>query len=161
MNSDGTITEKVAIFIVDASGSMWYKFKTADGKEYTRIQYVQSMLASTIQDQLKDYQMFNVIAFGTNPYPWKTDCVNATSDNIQAAVKFINSLSNLGGTGISDAISRAFQTQYNLEAIYFLSDGYPNYGITDKNEMKLSLITQNNNRKAKGFSTVRIDVTSF
>ena len=34
---DGTITENVMVFIVDASGSMWYTFKTSDGKTYTRI----------------------------------------------------------------------------------------------------------------------------
>lgn len=28
----GTITENVAIFVIDASGSMWYTFKTSDGK---------------------------------------------------------------------------------------------------------------------------------
>lgn len=38
----GTISEKVAIFIVDVSGSMGTTFSAPDGKKYTRLEYVKA-----------------------------------------------------------------------------------------------------------------------
>jgi hypothetical protein len=53
----GTIKEKVAIFIIDQSGSMEAAF-TFNGKRYTRLSLVKEELSKTIKEQLRPYQTF-------------------------------------------------------------------------------------------------------
>lgn len=51
----GTISETVAAFVIDVSGSMDYTFN-AGGSTISRLSYVKAQLTKTIQDQLKPYQ---------------------------------------------------------------------------------------------------------
>ncbi len=48
------------------------------------------------------------------------------------AISWINKLSEISGTNISGALDRAFKISDDLEAIYFVSDGFPNSGITNE-----------------------------
>lgn len=66
-----------------------------------------------------------------------------------------------GSTGISYAIQAAYNTKEDLEAIFFLSDGDPNSGITDPSQMKVMLTNANNDKVKKGLHSVRVNVVSF
>lgn len=68
--------------MVDISGSMGTTFAAPDGMKYTRLDYIKNQLASTISEQLRDYQKFNVIAFDEKSKQWNPDCLNATATNI-------------------------------------------------------------------------------
>lgn len=124
----GTITEKVAAFVIDVSLSMDYTFK-ANGETISRLQFVKAQLTKTLAEQLKPYQKFNIFNFGQSAAQWKPDYVDATPENIQAAITFIKNLKTMSSTNISAGLDLAFNTKQSLNAIYLLSDGVPNAGI--------------------------------
>ncbi|KAL4480290.1 hypothetical protein ABPG74_020806 [Tetrahymena malaccensis] len=152
----GTITEKVAAFIIDVSGSMDYTFK-ANGETISRLSYVKQQITKTITDQLKPYQKFNIIIFGNTASQWNTDYVDATPENIQAAIAYINKLTTIGYTNISAGLDLAFNTKQALNGIYLLSDGVPNTGIQTVDGIKKYLTDKNANRTDK----VHINTISF
>lgn len=152
----GTITEKVAAFIIDISGSMDYTFK-ANGETISRLKFVKAQLTKTLADQLKPYQKFNVIIFGNSASQWKSDYVDATAENVQAAIAYINKLTTNGATNISSGLDLAFNTKQDLRGIYLLSDGVPNSGIQTVDGIKKYLADKNASRTEK----VHVNTVSF
>ncbi|KAL4506047.1 hypothetical protein ABPG72_013808 [Tetrahymena utriculariae] len=144
----GTITEKVAAFVIDISGSMEYTFK-ANGETISRLAFVKSQLTKTIAEQLKSYQKFNIIIFGNSASQWKTDYVDASPENVQAAIAYINKLTTNGATNISSGLDLAFNTKQALKAIYLLSDGVPNSGVQTVDGIKKYLTEKNASRTEK------------
>ncbi|KAL4480291.1 hypothetical protein ABPG74_020807 [Tetrahymena malaccensis] len=152
----GTITEKVAAFVIDISGSMDYTFK-ANGETISRLAFVKSQLTKTLAEQLKPYQKFNVIIFGNSASQWKPDYVDATPENIQAAIAYINKLTTNGATNISSGLDLAFNTKQALNGIYLLSDGVPNSGVQTVDGIKKYLADKNASRNDK----VHVNTISF
>jgi Mg-chelatase subunit ChlD len=128
----GTVTEAVAIFLIDLSGSMDTKFiDPTTGNTSTRLQFVSAQLSKVIAEQLKSYQKFNIIGFASTTFPWQATVVNATKDNIESAKKYISTLVTKGGTNLMLGLRKAFEEKDDLRGLYLLSDGIPNEGITD------------------------------
>lgn len=71
---------------------MQYTFKTSDGTTSTRLAFVKQQLISTISEQLKDYQKFNIVSFGSSAYNWQTTNIAANAANIASAIKYLNGL---------------------------------------------------------------------
>eukprot|EP01015_Nassula_variabilis_P036143 TRINITY_DN9254_c0_g1_i4.p2 TRINITY_DN9254_c0_g1~~TRINITY_DN9254_c0_g1_i4.p2 ORF type:complete len:230 (-),score=60.98 TRINITY_DN9254_c0_g1_i4:14-703(-) len=140
---------------------MDYKFTTQDGKTFSRIQYVKLQLTKTIEKQLKPFQKFNIIAFGSSLAMWQQEPVNATKENAASALSWINKQGMLGGTNIEKGLFAALQTKEHLEAIYLLSDGAPSDGIKDVNQMKSALKNRVQDRVKQNLPTVRVDAISF
>jgi len=155
----GTVEDKVAIFLIDLSGSMDTDFVTPAGKKYTRLEFVKEQLSLVIEEQLKPYQMFNVVGFSSNLYPWSSaGVVNATSENVASAVKYVNSLRTVGGTNLYNAIQDALSnTKIDLRGLYLLSDGLPNEGVTNVDTIISNIKTLNAQRK----TPVVINTTAF
>ncbi|EAR93541.2 Von willebrand factor type A (vWA) domain was originally protein (macronuclear) [Tetrahymena thermophila SB210] len=152
----GTITAKVAVFVIDTSGSMDFKFKV-NGESISRIQFVKAQLTKTINEQLKKYQKFNIITFSNQATYWKPDVIDATPENILAAITYINKLGTSGATNISGGLDLAFRSKEVLNTIYLLSDGVPNSGVMTIEGIKKYLTDKNQNRQEK----VKINTISF
>lgn len=101
--------------------------------------------------------MFNIIVFSNSAAKWKSDYVSATSDNISAAITYINNLKTSGATNISSGLDLAFSTKADLRGIYLLSDGVPNSGITSVAGIQKYLTDKNAARTNK----VRVNAISF
>ncbi|KAL4506043.1 hypothetical protein ABPG72_013804 [Tetrahymena utriculariae] len=152
----GTVTAKIAIFVIDISGSMDYKFKV-NGESISRLQFVQAQLTKTITEQLKKYQKFNIVIFSNQASQWKPDVIDATPENILAAITYLNKLGTNGATNISAGLDLAFHTKENLNAIYLLSDGVPNSGVMTVEGIKKYLADKNSTRQEK----VKVNTISF
>ncbi len=64
------------------SPSMDYTFKSAKGKEISRVDYVKQQLSKTMFDQLRPTQNFNIVAFGSTQSFWNKDFVEANKSNV-------------------------------------------------------------------------------
>ena len=103
------------VFVVDISGSM------AGG----RLQAVKRELTTAI-DGLPPEAAFNLVIFSSRVAAWQRSLRPATPAVKQAARAYVYNLRAGGDTAAYDALEAAFQ--FNVEAIYFLSDGDPNLG---------------------------------
>lgn len=124
----GGIKEDVVTFVVDDSGSMGESFYY-NGDKTTRMEFVRNSLMQTLATKMRPSQLFNIVVFSSRARKWKSEHVPATTENLEAAIKYVNKFRAGGGTNISDALTKAFDTEEDLKAVYFLSDGFPSYGI--------------------------------
>ena len=69
---------------------------------------------------------FNIVAFSSRVGVWQRSLLAATPATKQKAAQFVTSLRPGGETASYDALEAAFA--FDIEAVYFLSDGDPNYG---------------------------------
>ncbi|KRX06444.1 hypothetical protein PPERSA_05057 [Pseudocohnilembus persalinus] len=143
----GEIGENVLTFIIDLSGSMDYTFKNKEGKTESRLTAVKRHLAETIEEQLKDFQFFNIVLLHSGASQWKSENVPATEGNIQHAIKYIMGLKVMGATNIQAALELAFTSKQDLEAIYLLTDGYPNTGYQTVSQLQGLVQSENAKRK--------------
>eukprot|EP01029_Cantina_marsupialis_P030249 TRINITY_DN8097_c0_g1_i1.p1 TRINITY_DN8097_c0_g1~~TRINITY_DN8097_c0_g1_i1.p1 ORF type:complete len:346 (-),score=96.24 TRINITY_DN8097_c0_g1_i1:326-1363(-) len=129
----GKITRKHFVVVMDVSGSMSTNFKF-HGTSYSRLSYVKEELVDLVENSLATDQYFDVLEFSSSYGYWAQGLQQATSSNVQSAGNYISSLSAGGGTNFYDTLYYAMQIP-NLEAVYFLSDGYPTVGETDLNDI--------------------------
>lgn len=52
---------------------------------------------STIIDEIRDFDRFNIISFSTETRIWKENLVEASGQNKEEAKTFVNSLNAMGG----------------------------------------------------------------
>lgn len=142
----GLVKENPAMFVIDVSGSMDAKF-SADGKTFSRLEFVASELQKVLTQQLTPNQKFNIMIFSSGVSLWKGDFVNATPENIASAVTFTSKLRADGGTNIYDALKRSFLFP-TIDGLYFLTDGVPTAGKkTDIQAILADVQSWNKNRK--------------
>ncbi|XP_071818075.1 inter-alpha-trypsin inhibitor heavy chain H3-like isoform X11 [Apostichopus japonicus] len=138
------ITPKNVIFVIDISGSM----NGQDGANYgSKIDQTKVAMTSII-DQIRDFDHFNIICFSDYITRWNTAVVEATPENKMAAKQFVDSLQANGGTdihgGLMDAIIRLKELEDQnvrnaLSMIILLTDGEPTSGITNPSEIVESI----------------------
>ncbi|HEX2865550.1 MAG TPA: VIT domain-containing protein [Ignavibacteriales bacterium] len=141
--TQGEVIPQNIVFTVDVSGSV-------DG---TRLDQIKEALNNFLQ-LLDQGDMFNIVKFGTTVELFQPDLVAATSDNIQKAKNYVQQLSALGMTNISEALTKSLQQSYGdstSNSIVFLTDGYPTWGDTVVSTI-LSDVKQNNTKNARIFS---------
>ncbi len=114
-------------FVFDTSGSM----------RGEKIEQARAALRYCVQG-LKEEDRFNVIAFSTAPEPFRNELLAANEENVQAALKYIDSLEARGSTDINAALTEALSYETEEDRPYtilFLTDGRPTAGTTDINEI--------------------------
>jgi hypothetical protein len=135
-----TIQARRLVFVVDISGSM----------EGLRINTLKRELVQAIKD-LPNNASFNIVAFSTHVGVWQRSLIDATDANKQRAAQFVLSLRVGGETASYDALEAAFG--FDIEAVYFLSDGDPNYGkVTAPAAIVAAIVKANRARRVSVYT---------
>ncbi|MGO8691713.1 MAG: VWA domain-containing protein [Thermoguttaceae bacterium] len=135
-----SIQARRLIFVVDISGSM----------EGMRIQTLKRELVQAIQGLPGDAS-FNIVAFSTRVGVWQRNMLEATPANKQRAALYVSSLRPNGETASYDALEAALG--FDIEAVYFLSDGDPNFGkITAPAAIVDAIVKENRARRVSVYT---------
>ncbi|XP_070246855.1 inter-alpha-trypsin inhibitor heavy chain H4-like [Myotis yumanensis] len=127
---------KNVIFVIDTSGSM-------SGR---KIQQTREALIKILED-LRPEDHFNFISFSSEASPWKPSLVPASTQNVEEAKKYANSIQAQGGTNINDAMLLAvllldIATQEeqlpsgSVSLLLLLTDGDPTVGQTNPRKIQ-------------------------
>ncbi len=137
------IQAKHLVFVVDISGSM----------EGLRINTLKRELTATI-DALPAETTFNIVVFSTRVSVWQKNLVPATQSNKQKGRQYVYGLRPGGRTASYDALETAMG--FDVEAIYFLSDGDPNAGQISVPEAIVAAVVQANRVRRISVYTIGI-----
>lgn len=114
---------KTIVFAIDKSGSM-------RGKKFEQVQDAFAEMLS----QLRRQDRVNIVMFSKDVTVWKDRPVEATQDNIRAAIDYVKAQNARGGTNIHDAMIRSLEqsqkgTDNSLDrCVFFMTDGKPTVG---------------------------------
>ncbi|MGD8780737.1 MAG: VIT domain-containing protein [Ignavibacteria bacterium] len=125
------------IFTADVSSSM----------EGTRLDQLKSALAGFVELLGAD-DRFNIVTFGTFVNKFSENFIYANSDNKSRALNYINQLSALGLTNISEALNESLNQSFDdqfYNSIVFLTDGNPTWGQTSQDSILAGLEINNTN----------------
>jgi Ca-activated chloride channel family protein len=114
------IAAKDVIFVLDRSGSM-------DGEKFRQ---AQSALRFVLE-HLNPDDRFNIISFSTSTSAFSAELQG--TDRIEAALRWIDTLSAVGSTDIDRALLEALNiaSRSRPTILIFLTDGLPTEGVTD------------------------------
>jgi Ca-activated chloride channel family protein len=115
---------KDVTFVFDTSGSMAGE----------KINQARNALKYCL-NSLRERDRFRLIRFSTEIEDFSKEPLDATKENVQRAVKFVDDLRASGGTAIRDALmaaldSRGSNKEGRPSVIVFLTDGQPTVGET-------------------------------
>lgn len=114
-----------AVYVLDCSWSM---------EEQNKIRKAKGALKKALSE-LQPGDTFNVIAFSGTFTSFAPVPQPATPANLRAAARFVD-LARMGeGTNLGDALKAAFASD-PVTQVWVLSDGIPNVGVTDPNELR-------------------------
>jgi len=128
---------KHVVFVLDTSGSM-------------RHRKMQQTIAAmvTILGEMRSKDYITIISFATNVTVWEigeSAIVQATSDNVENAVRHVEQLEAAGETNINGALIKALTILTHVKQkgvldgvqpmVFFLTDGHPTVGVTDTIEI--------------------------
>ncbi|NXS62400.1 ITIH3 inhibitor, partial [Brachypteracias leptosomus] len=127
---------KNIIFVIDISGSM-------AGREIAQTR--EALLK--ILDDIKEDDFFNFILFGSGVHTWKETLIKATPENLNEARKFVRGIDTQGMTNLYGGIMRGIEMlnaahegnivhKRSASIIIMLTDGQPNVGISDPQEIQ-------------------------
>ncbi|MHC4959972.1 MAG: VIT and vWA domain-containing protein [Planctomycetota bacterium] len=119
------VMPKDIVFVLDTSGSMGDR-----GGE--KIRQAKAALGYAL-GRLDPRDRFNVIAFSTEARPFRTAPVEATRENVAAAIEHVKGLRAAGGTAIHAAMLQALKLERadgRIPIVIFLTDGQPTIGPT-------------------------------
>ncbi|HJQ69146.1 MAG TPA: VIT domain-containing protein [Blastocatellia bacterium] len=119
---DDRISAKDVVFVIDISGSM----------EGDKLRQAKEALRFGLTKTLNEDDRFNIVAFSSAVRPISGGMMQATRANIEAALRFVDSLQSHGGTNINDALVTAmkmFQRSGRPQNLVFLTDGLPDRNI--------------------------------
>jgi len=128
--------------VLDTSGSMkGEKIKQAKGA------------AKFCLQSLDPRDRFNLICFSTDARHFRDTLVQATPENVKAALAFVQAQEALGGTNIHEALLKAVKSLDSRDRVgitLFLTDGIPTIDVIDKNQI-LKAVKKNNNERNRIF----------
>nr|KAF6310588.1 inter-alpha-trypsin inhibitor heavy chain 4 [Myotis myotis] len=127
---------KNVIFVIDTSGSMMGK----------KIQQTREALIKILED-LRPEDHFNLISFSSEASQWKPLLVPASTQNVEEAKKYANSIQARGGTNINNAMLMAVQLLDtatreeqlplgSVSLLLLLTDGDPTVGETNPKKIQ-------------------------
>lgn len=123
--SPNEIGAKRVTFVIDTSGSM----------QGERMKIAKDALKYCVT-RLNPQDTFNVVRFSTDVEPLFTGLKQASKENIQKAVSFVEQMEAIGGTAIDEALVRGLQDNDGKSAtphlLLFITDGQPTIGETDE-----------------------------
>jgi hypothetical protein len=181
---------KRILFIIDISGSMEElviersSFEGRGYKNYTKMEIAKGELSRTIEG-LGPNVRFNILAFAADVAPWKKGLAQANVVNRSNALKWIEKLQPIGGSGAQalasalgggdlekgrtntygaliaalDYAGRGMQDRYyqsEIDTIFFLSDGRPTAGEYVETRDIVERITDINKLKKLVMHTIAI-----
>ncbi|HNW60911.1 MAG TPA: VIT domain-containing protein [bacterium] len=126
---------KNIVFTADVSSSM----------EGTRIQQLKASLNAFLNN-LAPIDYFNMVTFGTTVVKFRSDLVEASAANLDAARAFITEIGAVGLTNIDEALKVSLQQSFGAATanyIIFLTDGYPTWGETDVPDILANVKSRN------------------
>ncbi|CAJ0957919.1 unnamed protein product, partial [Mesorhabditis belari] len=123
---------KTVIFALDKSGSM----------KGRKIQQLKDSMQQILRE-LQPADHFNLILFDRESKLWKEEPMNASIENINEALEYINSIEAHGGTNIADALLKSYEMLADFEkkeksflpTIVFLTDGKATVGMRTSDEI--------------------------
>jgi len=121
------ILPKDVVFVFDTSGSMVGE----------KMEQAKKALAQCL-GRLAPNDRFAMIRFSTEAEAFRPEICEITKDNIDAARAWVQKLEARGGTNIDEGLSEALRHEPapgRMQMIFFLTDGLPTVGITDKNQL--------------------------
>ena len=133
------------IFVMDTSGSMGGGRITAAKREL--IDAIAGLPEST---------HFSVLVFNSRFAVWQAQLVPATSENKEAACRFVASQSVAGQTASYDALEAALS--FDAEAVYFLTDGAPTQGKVTQPASIVATVTKLNRSRRMTINSIGIGV---
>jgi len=120
----GEALGKDIIFVIDKSGSM-------SGTKMTQTKDA----FKSIVDDLQETDRFNIVVFSDTITEWKTEMVDANSENIESAKTYIEEIEANGATNIDGAMTTGLGNleaeSENVPIVCFLTDGVPTSGTTN------------------------------
>lgn len=143
VSSKAKVINKNIIFVLDSSGSMSGK-KIIQAKEAARF----------VINHLDPGDMFSMIDFDDGVDFFSQKMVEATQENREKALLFVDNIEDSGGTNINEALSEGLGmiTQGERPSyILFLTDGLPTVGVTDVAAI-VKNINSANDRKSRIFA---------
>lgn len=137
---------KQVVFVFDRTGSM-----AGD-----KIKQAKEALAYCVRN-LQPEDRFNVILFNEQPQKLFEGLVAVTRENVEKAVREVQSLTAQGGTNIADALREALRLfpegEANaLQAVVFLTDGLPTVGETDPQRILNAVNELNPSHRVRTFA---------
>ena len=122
------------VYLLDVSGSMRYNDKIIKAR---------AALAQALSE-LRRSDYFNIICFDKATYPFAGNLVKATPANVARATDYMNSmaLDVHPGTDMSGVMEMAL-TLRHVSEIFLMSDGEPNGGIMDFNQLRSDVLGRN------------------
>jgi len=142
---EGEVLPKDVVFVLDTSGSMGDR----NGKKMRQAKAAVGYALGRLDAR----DRFNVIAFATEARLFRDGLVEATKDNVSAALAHVDSLQATGGTAIHAALTAAMnmpRAEGRVRQVIFLTDGQPTIGPTD-NESILAAVAKANTTQARLF----------
>lgn len=119
------VIPKDIVFVVDRSGSM---------EEGGKMEQARKALAHCIR-RLSLHDRFAIVDFATDSASFEPRLVQATPQNRERALRYVERLEAAGGTnieaGINDALGLLSKTPGRLPLVFFMTDGLPTAGRTD------------------------------
>jgi Ca-activated chloride channel homolog len=132
------------VFVLDSSGSMRGK----------RIVQAKAALKYCLRNLSPD-DRFNILHFATAINLYKDRLLPASSDRVQAAIRWVDDVQANGGTAINDALLAALDMRGDDSSrpltIVFFTDGQPTVGQTNP-DIILKNVMQKNNASTRIFT---------
>jgi len=120
---------KDVVFVLDTSGSM------RDGDKMKKAVAALSFGVKGLGSE----DRFDIVSFATEARPWREHLVNASPENVAAAVKHLENLDATGGTAIHEALAAGLKLCASdgdrPRYLVFLTDGLPTVGVTSEEEI--------------------------
>ncbi|MHC4575764.1 MAG: VIT and vWA domain-containing protein, partial [Planctomycetota bacterium] len=139
------VLPKDIVFVLDTSGSMGDR----GGK---KLQQAKAALSYAL-GRLNPRDRFNVIPFATEARPFRDTAIEATQENVAAALAHVRGLEATGGTAIHEALLAALRLQREegrVPIVFFLTDGEATIGPTETKTI-LGAVEQANGARARLF----------
>jgi len=136
------IDPKDIVLVLDTSGSMKGE-KLKQAKEAVRF----------CLQSLDPRDRFNLICFSTDARPFREALVQATAENVKAALGFVDVQEAIGGTNIHEAMLKAtgsLDAGDRVGITLFMTDGIPTIDVIDKDQI-LSAIRKTNQKRNRVF----------
>lgn len=138
-------------FVIDRSKSM---ASTVNGE--TRLDRAVQELEQAISG-LSDGAYFNIVAFDTDITLFKRELIQATTEGKRQGISFAVGLDPGELTNCHDALMAGLDSDANLEALLFLSDGEPTAGPIIEPFTLVEAVTERNAFQRSTINTIGID----
>lgn len=148
---------KDMVFIVDRSGSMGEDGKMGQARD---------ALAYCLK-RLSPQDRFGIVDFATDFSSFDSRLVQATPENRDRALRYVERLDAAGGTNIEAGLAEGLKLlaspqEGRVPMVFFLTDGLPTVGLSDVNALLKSAVEKNASVRARVYSFgVGADVNTF